>query len=410
VSRSKLETLKTILTSEYWLIASLCGAYFFFFALNRGGVVVFIDASFIILLINVLYKEYRITSIPASYWVTLALFAYLLGSSTLFYPQVSHYRWMQFPLRMLCLVFAIHCLSQKRIQKWVTIIFYLVLSAVVGWQLGAFYIFNMKWGTFSNPHYIASIAMLSLPVMVYIVWVAKGWYKLIFIPIALLNLDLMLKIGSRPSIAALTIAVFFWLLFLIKDRRKWIGVSLICMFFIILHITKYHGLADRLIELIVNLPREDRVQIWTGTWELLKDNSTLAWIIGNGIGTFRDIWPQYAPLDEINEVFAHGFFFEVLYASGLVGLAVLTGGIIALFIFGLRSVRRISDTKINTLLKLIIVEFIAWMIHCGLTFPIYSKYSQYSLAFILGPFLVVLSSPANKQDRANVAHSAMEGD
>ena len=51
MSRSKLETLKTIFTSEYWLIAALCGAFFSFFALNRGGVVLFIDAGAVFLLI-----------------------------------------------------------------------------------------------------------------------------------------------------------------------------------------------------------------------------------------------------------------------------------------------------------------------------------------------------------------------
>ena len=53
MSRSKVETLKIIFTSEYWLIASLCGAFFVFFALNRGGVVVFIEASLVLLVINI---------------------------------------------------------------------------------------------------------------------------------------------------------------------------------------------------------------------------------------------------------------------------------------------------------------------------------------------------------------------
>jgi len=409
LSRSKLETLKTILTSEYWLIASLCGAFFSFFALNRGGVVVFIDACFVFLLINVIFKEYRFNSIPISYWVTVAVFVYLLGISALFYPNVSHYRWMGYPVRMLCLTIAIHCLSRKHINNWVLTVFFVVLSAAVCWQLGAFYIFKMEFGTFSNPHYIASFSMLTLPAMVYFIWLTKGWCKLVFVPIALLNFDLLLKIGSRPSVVAITIASLFALLFLINDRRKWIGLFLICAFFLILYITKYMGLADRLVELIVDLPKEDRVQIWSATWELLKDNSILAWIIGNGIGTFRVIWPKYAPPDEINEVFAHGFFIEVLYASGLVGLVVLLGGIILLLGFCLRSLKRISDKRINVFIKFMIVEFIAWIFHCGVTFPIYSKYSQYSLAFILGPLLAVLENPAYKKDRVKVTLNASDG-
>ena len=231
--RNKLQTLRVFFTSEYWLVISLCGAFFSFFALNRGGVVVFIDASLAFFLINVGMGEYRLRSVPACYWLTMAVFAYLLGSSILFYPQASHYRWMQYPLRMLCLIFAIHCLSNKKIKNWTGIIIYSVLSASICWQLASVNIFNMQWGTFSNPHYIASFSMLILPVLVYLIWIAKGWFKLIFIPIALLDLDLLLRIGSRPAIAGLTIALSFGLLFLTKDRRKWLGMLLIPVFFIL---------------------------------------------------------------------------------------------------------------------------------------------------------------------------------
>ena len=392
VNRSKLETVKAILTSEYWLIVSLCGAFFAFFALNRGGAVIFIHACFVFLILNFVFKEYRIGHVPVSFWVTLAVFAYLLGASVLFHPKLSHYRWMTYPVRMLGIVFAIHCLSIKNFKNWFVILFCAVLTAAVCWQLIAFHIFKMKWGTFSNPHYIASFSMLALPAIVYFLWVAKGWYKLIFIPIAVLDFDLVLEIGSRPAIAAITIATLFALFFLVHDRRKWLGVLSIGVFFVVLYATGYLGLADRLEDLIVNLPREDRVQIWTATWTLLKDNSLLAWIVGNGIGTFRLIWPQYAPPDEINEVFPHGFFLEVLYASGLVGLIVFVGATILLFVYSIRALKKIADRKIGLFVRIMLVELIAWMIHCGLTFPIYSKYSQYSLAFILGPLLAVLAN------------------
>jgi hypothetical protein len=50
----KLSTVKEILTSGYWLIACLTGAFFCFFALNRGGVVVFIDIGFCFVLVNLI--------------------------------------------------------------------------------------------------------------------------------------------------------------------------------------------------------------------------------------------------------------------------------------------------------------------------------------------------------------------
>ena len=163
MSRSKLETLKTIFTSEYWLIASLCGAFFSFFALNRGGVVVFIDACFVFLLINFLSGIYRPRDIPLSFWVMIAICGYLLVVSVLFYPKVSHYGWMAHMVRMLVIAFAIHCLSLKKYHNWMAILLFAMMSLAVCWQSVAYYFFKMPYGTFSNVHYISSFAILVLP-------------------------------------------------------------------------------------------------------------------------------------------------------------------------------------------------------------------------------------------------------
>jgi len=180
LSREKIETLINILTSEYWLIVSLCGAFFSFFALNRGGVVVFIDACFVFLLVNIISGKYRANDIPVSYWVVLAICAYLLGISVLFNSEASHYRWMSFMVRMLCIVFAIHCLSLKKIEGWVKIFFSAVVSLAVCWQAVAHYIFKMEYGTFSNPHYLSNITMLLFPVIAYSFLSATGWSNLFF--------------------------------------------------------------------------------------------------------------------------------------------------------------------------------------------------------------------------------------
>jgi hypothetical protein len=76
--RLKFETIKAILTSQYWLILTLSGAFFVFFALNRGGVVVFVQLSCFFLILNALFGEYKIKKIPIFYWIACAICAYLL--------------------------------------------------------------------------------------------------------------------------------------------------------------------------------------------------------------------------------------------------------------------------------------------------------------------------------------------
>jgi hypothetical protein len=187
----------------------LCGAFFTFFALNRGGVILFIDASFIFLLINFFSRRYRIRSIPLSYWITAGVCAYLLGASVLLHPQISHYRWMANLLRMLCIVFAIHCLSRKPIPHWMTILFFSILSLAVCWQAAAFYIFRMEFGTFSNEHYLSSFATLSLPIVVYAFLATKARFRYVFLPVALLDIDIILKLYSRPAILGITVGDLF---------------------------------------------------------------------------------------------------------------------------------------------------------------------------------------------------------
>jgi len=49
---------------------------------------------------------------------------------------------------MLIVVFAIHSLSQKRINYRVIALFHIILSLAVCWQFIAYYLFKMPYGTF----------------------------------------------------------------------------------------------------------------------------------------------------------------------------------------------------------------------------------------------------------------------
>ena len=209
----KLETLKTILTSEYWLIASLCGAFFSFFALNRGGVVLFIDASAVFLLINILVGTYSLRSIPVYHLITLAICVYLLGISILVNPGNSHYRHMAYLVRMLCLVFAIHCLSRKGVKVWVANLFFIVLSVAVCWQAVSFHIFNKPWGTFTNPHLLSSFSMAALPVIIFALVFTRRWFRFCYLPVALLDIDLFLRMQSRPAVLGVTVGTVFVFVF-----------------------------------------------------------------------------------------------------------------------------------------------------------------------------------------------------
>jgi ABC-type antimicrobial peptide transport system permease subunit len=73
-------------------------------------------------------------------------------------------------------------------------------------------------------------------------------------------------------------------------------------------------------------------------------------------------------------------------------------GITSLLIYAIKAARQAGNVKSRILVKCLIVAFIGWLIHTGFTLPFYSKYTQYSLAFILGTLLSIIAYPADRQD------------
>jgi hypothetical protein len=98
------------------------------------------------------------------------------------------------------------------------------LSLAVCWQAVAYYILGKEFGTFTSGllgrHYIASFAMLTLPLLVYCFLETEKWYKFLFIPVALLDIDLLLMNWSRPAVLGITLSAFFILVFLTRGRKN----------------------------------------------------------------------------------------------------------------------------------------------------------------------------------------------
>jgi O-antigen ligase len=387
--RLKFETIKALLTSQYWLILTLSGAFFAFFALNRSGIVVFIKLSLVFLILNVLFGEYKLKTIPISYWITSAICAYLLLASVLLYPQHSHFRWMGNLVRMLVVVFAIHCLSQKKIAGRVPEFFSAILSLTVCYQFVARYFFHMPHGTFTNIHYLATFTVLALPIIYYFFWVTTSWPKFLFALIAIMDANLLLQTGSRPAFLGIIAGTFFVFIFLVKGRYKWFGMIFICFILAALYLTDYANFASRIQDLIVNLAEEERIQLWTKAFNKIKENSLLTWIFGRGIG-WSPITYTEGPNFSILLVSPHSFFLEIVYLNGLIGFFLIFGGLAVLFKSIINTARQNQNRKNRLLLTCLIIVFLTWFIHCGLTFPFYTKYSQYPLAFIFGSMLAFI--------------------
>lgn len=386
----KISTAKEILTSAYWLIASLTGAFFCFFALNRGGVVVFIDIGFCFVLLNLITGQYKLKQIPSSYRIVLAICLYLIISGYLFASHHVKSNYVMYLLRMLFIVFTIHCLSLKKIDSRVYEYLPIVWCISICWQFAAVKFFSLPFGTYSNPHYLSNLMISTLPLIFYSFWAADGWYKWIYIPVALLAADMLIRSGSRPAILGLTFSSLLILVFFTKRRTRWIGFLTIVLSFGFLYITNYGGAVNHLEELLINLRTEERVYFWQSALQMLEKNNIVDWIFGNGIGGYRAVYAAYAAPGFKRFFFPHLHPLGVLYDNGIIGLLLVFGGLASIFVMTIKALKNSMNKNVSVLLKCLLVIFMCWMIHSSLTFPFYSKYAQYPFGFILGTMLVLI--------------------
>jgi len=308
--------------------------------------------------------------------------------SILIAPHESHYRWMKNIPRMLVIVFGIHYLYQKKIDDWVILFFGITLSVSVFWQFVMFHFYDMPAGTFFNTHVLAGFSVLVLPVLFYFSWTTSAWYRYLFLIIGVLAVDLLLQVGSRPAFLGLLFGSIFVVIFLVKGRYKLIGVSFILLSLAVLFITDYNNLASRLKELLVFLPKEERVSLWSIAWNKILENSVLEWIFGNGIGYFKAIYLQNEKANA-GIVSSHNIVLDLIYCSGISGFILVSVAFAVIICLVMKASRQNQSKKIRIFSGCLIVVFITWSFICGLNFGLYSKYTIYPLAFILGPMLVV---------------------
>ena len=402
MQQKKLAKVKVILTSEYWLLFTLSGVFFCFFARGEGANL-FAELCGIFLLIELILGSYRIKQIHRWHLVFAAICAYLVLASVLNPYAYSKLRYMKRLVRMVLIVFAMHCLSQKDVEDRIAVLFGGLLAVSVCWQFAARYLYQLPFGTYTNPHYLASFAALALPLILYFFLANTGWYKLIFIPVGILDVILLLEAGSFPAYLAIISGTVFLCFLLAKGWQKLLAIILIFTILAILYVTDYPitrytdpltkdtGAAISMKDFILTLSKEERIILWIDTWKMLRDNSLIAWIIGNGIGSFRESFAKYVSSQYKGRsfVFAHSYFLDILFQHGIVGFALIFGGLGFLFCAAITKIKGIVNKRKAILLKCMITLSLIWFIHCGLAFPFYSNYSLIPLAFILGTMLVL---------------------
>ena len=389
--------LKDLFLHPYWLVFSLSGIYFFFFALNRGGVNVFIWAGAFFVLTHLIWGDFSLKDLSLRCWVVVAVCALLILMSLIFSFEGTHEDRVFTLVKMLAIIFCMLLTSRTAASTTAFGVFGSLLTLSVIWQFTAYIIFGMPYGTWSNPHYLANFAVLSLPLVFYYFRTVPSPYNILFLLLAVVDIDPVFRNASRPAFLALMVSSLFVITFFIRSRYRWIGLLAVVGSLILLSTTNYAGFFEKLNDMIVNVSNEERVTIWKYSWTMLQDNSPLAWFVGNGIGSTKDILQKYStayPLYK-NINFPHNFFIQILFENGLIGSVLVFGGLAHLLYLFIKLAHTAVDPSVRLFVNCMMAAFLNCLIFTGLTVGFYSKYTLYPLAFIIGTLFVMLEKSRN---------------
>jgi len=377
-------TLRDILLNRLWLIFSLSGVLFFFFLPNRGLLEWSIRLTGLLLFVHIFYGDYHVGAIPRNFLILLCLAAILLLLSALFSGAHTDTHRVYRVIKMLIIVFAIHCLCLGNLDKRVFFLIGALLAILVILQFVARTFLHMPYGTYSNPHYLANLASLTLPLFFYYYFVTPRPCNFLIVPLAFMDLDLLLRTSSRPAILALSVGTVFAIFFLIRSRRKWIALAALIGGCILLYVTNYANVIEGIEGLIINLPTEERVQFWTDTWKMLEHNSIGAWLIGNGIGSFPESFHVYSIPQYNFFSFPHNHLLQILFTSGIIGLLLIVAGQVFLLFLLMKLSSRTVDPKRRIFINCMTVIYVTWLIFSSLVFGFYSRFTLYPFGFIIG--------------------------
>ncbi|MFZ0612840.1 MAG: O-antigen ligase family protein [Desulfobacterales bacterium] len=391
MNRLKSDAIRAFLLHPGWSLFSLAGVFIFFFVLNRGGVIVFFWTGGIFLLGHLVHGDYGLDTLSTHQRVLVGICASLVLMSLAFsYPQTDTHRLFRIG-QMLIIVFCIEVISRTELLEHAYKLFGVVLTVSIVCQFLTRSLFALPYGTWSNPHYLANFAILTLPLVFYYFVTAPKPYNFIFLLLFAMDIEPVFRNASRPAFLALAVSTLFVITFLTRGRYRLIGLLAICASFFLVAVTNYAGFFDKLKELAASLPNEERVQIWKSSVMMLRDNSPAAWLVGNGIGSSLAVLPKYAIPDPLYQSFSfqHNFLLQVLFENGLIGTILVFGGLAFLLYILIRLSHRTKGFPRQLFINCITAVFLNCLIFTGLTVGVYSKYTLYPMGFIIGTVFVL---------------------
>lgn len=296
--------------------------------------------------------------------VTVNLYALLLLKPTVPALKLDYFQWA------LILVISIFAIGQ-----------FLAFETK-----GLYHLQSWNFGTLNNPHHLALFIILNIPFVLYAIMNRAGYTRAWMLFLLCLEAYLLLKTSSRPAWLALFVSGLFMYPFLINKQRHWYLIGLL-FFSLMLYLVGPAEFHDRVLDLVANIGKEERVGIWTNSWHLQQTSTWSEWLVGHGFLHYSADLHTYADSQGIDALVfphPHNYVLEILYSSGVVGVGIAGFLYFLLFRTLVMTSMHSPDRSKRQLALVVLATAIAHFIHTFLTVPFFSHYNLYILSLLFG--------------------------
>ena len=210
---------------------------------------------------------------------------------------------------------------QVKLLAFKILLFVVSLFALYQWY-GVIFV-NEKLGFFKNPHYLANFCILASMILAAGIFRFKGSLPRLFIGLILVVVFyLLLKTQSRPAWLSVFFILSICLMSFVRGPKLILGGGVLLILPLALYVVFPALFGERLMQLILHITTEERVEIWADSLAFLSEMPLNHLVFGYGPGSSQSILVEYVEKMHPGIEFPHNFFIELVIELGLLGLAL----------------------------------------------------------------------------------------
>lgn len=311
-------------------------------------------------------------------------------------PFVSLSAFCFFSVMPLSFLVFILCRDEEALKK-TGYVLAAVFAGLALWALIQFIFLNEYFEgrvrhPLANPNALAALFNLALfPAMGWMCVAPNKRQAFMALGLCVLLVGGIMATGSRGALLSAFPALFVFLVFgWHRVKTHWrilslLGISAIALFFLSsLGNTYYEAMAWRVMDTVRLVPDDisnNRLNIWAGTWLMIKDH----WLLGTGIGTFFLYYPEYRlPQDMTGAISSHSDPLQYWAEMGLFSLLLFYGFTAAVLV---RTFRALAAIPKDSVLRIAVLApfcgISAVVVHTHVTFNLYNISILFGVGFLL---------------------------